>query len=143
MIKILHIYRGYGSDLKNTVVDNQITSLEKIASVEIFSYVIKKGGLEYLRSIKNIRALIKKKQIDVIHAHYSFSGFVAGLAFTGKPVVCSLMGSDVLSSPVERKILSAFKKLLSAFVTTSTASPSNISGAISKSLLKTENVVDA
>ena len=61
MIKILHIYRGYGSDLKNTVVDNQITSLKKIASVEIFSYVIKKGGLEYLRSIKNIRALIKKK----------------------------------------------------------------------------------
>ena len=49
MIKILHIYRGYGSDLKNTVVDNQITSLEKIASVEIFRYAIKKGGLEYLR----------------------------------------------------------------------------------------------
>ena len=111
MIKILHIYRGYGRDLKNTVVDNQITSLKKKASVEIFTYVIKKGGLEYLRSIKNLRVLVKKQQIDVIHTHYSFSGFVAGLAFTGKPIVCSLMGSDVLSSSLERRVLRAFEKL--------------------------------
>tara|TARA_B100001540_G_C15804251_1_gene641319 strand:- start:766 stop:1707 length:942 start_codon:yes stop_codon:yes gene_type:complete len=109
LIKVLHIYRGYGPGHKNTVVDNQIATLNTEASIKIYTHILNKGGLEYLRSIKIVSALVKKKQIDIIHAHYSFSGFVAGLAFTGRPIVCSLMGSDVFSSLIEKKMLKAFK----------------------------------
>jgi len=110
LIKVLHIYRGYGKGLKNTVVDNQIATLKGISGFKIETYVLRKGGIEYLRSIIKVRSFVKKQKIDIIHAHYSFSGFVAGLAFTGRPVICSLMGSDVFAKAIERTITTVFRK---------------------------------
>ncbi len=52
----------------------------------------------YIRGIKKIRRVIKSKNIDVIHAHYVYCGLSALLALTGKPIVLSLMGSDLLGS---------------------------------------------
>ena len=70
----------------------------QVEGVEIFYYDIKrKGFLGYLRNISKVRDATKQYNIDIIHAHYSFCGIMSSLAFTGKPIVTSLMGSDVLS----------------------------------------------
>jgi len=94
-MKILFLYRGYGRDLSNSVIDFQQASLVK-AGVDVDSFAIGTGGIKgYSKSLKELKTLLKQTQYDLIHAHYSFSGFLARLA-TSKPVICSLMGSDVL-----------------------------------------------
>ncbi len=56
-------------------------------------YTVKgKGVSGYLKNLKNIRKISKNH--DIIHAHYGFIGLLVFIAFTGKPVVLSVMGSD-------------------------------------------------
>ncbi len=94
-MKILFLYRGYGRDLSNSVIDFQRASLVQ-AGVEVDSFAIRSGGIKgYAKSLKELKKLLNQTRYDLIHSHYSFSGFLARLA-TRKPVVCSLMGSDVL-----------------------------------------------
>jgi len=94
-VKILFVYRGYSPDLSNSVIDFQRNALQK-AGLEIDAFLIKIGGIKgYLYSLKSLHSLIKNKHYSIIHAHYSFSGYLSAFA-TNKPVVCSLMGSDVL-----------------------------------------------
>lgn len=111
MIKVLHVYRGYGPDLKNPVIDNQISALES-ERIQSLRYILKKGGIEYILNIKKLRKYIKANNIDIVHAHYSFSGFFSSLSFSGKPVVCSLMGSDVLGSNFYHRIINFFNNKL-------------------------------
>lgn len=63
-----------------------------------------KGISGYLLNIGKLRKKIKSKKYDVIHAHYSLSGFVSILA-GAKPVVVSLMGSDVMASNSFSKLI--------------------------------------
>jgi teichuronic acid biosynthesis glycosyltransferase TuaC len=67
--------------------------IEKNISVKFFG-ISGKGIVSYLRTIPKIRKQINEFQPDVVHAHYSLSGFAASLA-GAKPLVVSLMGSDV------------------------------------------------
>lgn len=53
-----------------------------------------KGILGYLSGVRELRQLARDSKIDLIHAHYTLSGWVAVLAFTGTPIVLSLMGTD-------------------------------------------------
>lgn len=94
-MRILFIYRGYGKDLSNSVIDFQRESLLK-RGIEIEKFPIHAGGMGgYIKAIKKLRKYLENRTYDIIHAHYSFSGFVACLS-TRKPVICSLMGSDIL-----------------------------------------------
>ena len=103
-MKILFVYRGYGSDLSNSVIDFQRNALEK-AGLEIDIFPIKTGGINgYLCSLISLHSLIKKSHYDIIHAHYSYSGYIAAMA-TRKHVVCSLMGSDFLQHNILGKLL--------------------------------------
>lgn len=71
-------------------------SLRK-AGVEVIYYdIIGSSIAGYLRNILPVRRYIIDARADLVHAHYSLSGFVAGLSCSGKGVVTSLMGSDVL-----------------------------------------------
>ena len=108
-MKILHVYRGYGEELINTVIDNQIRSLNTDKDI-IYRFILNKGGIKYFTKIYKLKCLIKKNNIDIIHAHYSFSGFMAGLTFSGKPIVCSLMGSDVYGNKYMGKLIAFFIK---------------------------------
>jgi glycosyltransferase involved in cell wall biosynthesis len=93
-LKILFIYRGYGEHLSNSVIDFQLNSLKK-AGIEIETFTITRGSLTgYYESVRQLRRYLQRNSFSAIHAHYSFSGFCAKLA-TSKPVICSLMGSDV------------------------------------------------
>ena len=93
-MRVLFVYRGYGKYLLNSKVELQRKSLIN-DEIKIDNFCLGKGNLSgYFSAIKNIRITLKENDYDLIHAHYSFSGFAARLS-TKKPVICSLMGSDI------------------------------------------------
>lgn len=53
-----------------------------------------KGMLGYLKNAILLRKFLKNNAFDLIHAHYTLSGWTSLLAFPRIPVVLSLMGSD-------------------------------------------------
>jgi glycosyltransferase involved in cell wall biosynthesis len=64
----------------------------------------------YFSSIRKLRKLIKGNNFDIIHAHYSLSAIVAALA-RAKPLIVSLMGSDVKAKSWFKIIIWMFYKL--------------------------------
>lgn len=62
-----------------------------------FFGVDKRGVTGYLKAIFLLRRLLHRRSFDVVHAHYGLCGMVASLA-CARPLVVSLMGSDVLGS---------------------------------------------
>jgi len=80
----------------SVIVRNQGKSL-KNEGLEVDYFMVKSGLAGYLSSIPKIRRTYKKGNYDLAHAHYSLSGFIAALARC-KPLVVSLMGSDVFQS---------------------------------------------
>jgi len=75
---------------------------EKGVEIDYFP-LIGKGFLNYFRNIFTLRKYSRKRRFDLLHAHYSLSGWVAVLAFTGIPVVVSLMGDDAQGTFVSNK----------------------------------------
>ena len=62
----------------------------------IEEYVIYgKGILGYLKNIKTLSRKIRSSNIDIIHAHYTFSAYITLLTFTKIPIIVSFMGTDV------------------------------------------------
>jgi len=114
-VKIIHIYRGIGPESENTVIDNQIRSLENLKDLEQIKCPIPSGGLAgYFKASRVLKDYIKSDKPDLIHAHYSYSGFLATLTTLGKvKVICSLMGSDVFNQkPFFRRLTMIFSKFL-------------------------------
>lgn len=106
-MKILFVYRGYGSDLSNSVIDFQLNTL-KMQEVDIQTFTIRKGRIKgYILESLRLNKMIRVSKVDLIHAHYSFSGFLASLVSSG-PVVCSLMGSDLLMMGGLMQLLTRF-----------------------------------
>jgi teichuronic acid biosynthesis glycosyltransferase TuaC len=67
--------------------------------VEVYYFnILGKGLRGYLSNVLKLREVAYTLSIDLIHAHYSLSGFLSSLSFTKKQVITSLMGSDVLSA---------------------------------------------
>ena len=54
-----------------------------------------KGFKGYLSNIKRLRDTLHSKKYDIIHAHYSLTGWVVLLSGSRTPKVLSLMGTDV------------------------------------------------
>ncbi len=105
-MKVLFISRSKGENV-NPLINNQGASLIK-AGLQIDHFIVTGRGIGgYLKSIFKLRKLKAKNKYDVFHAHYSLSGFVASLAGC-KPLVVSLMGSDVYYSRVMRFIALQF-----------------------------------
>lgn len=90
----------------SVIVKNQGESL-KDEGIEIDYFIVKPGFAGYISSIPRIRTTFKKGKYDLAHAHYSLSGFVAALAGC-KPLVVSLMGSDVFQSWFNRILIRIF-----------------------------------
>ena len=96
-MKILFIFRT-ASNKKAPVpfIASQMQSLQK-QGIAVESFAISgKGIMAYFRAAGKLRAFLRTHPHDIIHAHYALCGLTAVLAFTGKPIVLSLMGSDIL-----------------------------------------------
>jgi len=106
-MKVLFVSSGNAKDGISPIVRNQGQSLEE-QGVEIDFFTIRGKGLwSYLRHIFILRKYLKGNHYDIIHAHYSFCSYVASLS-GARPLIVSLMGSDVISRKYPRIIMSFF-----------------------------------
>ncbi|MEW6135585.1 MAG: glycosyltransferase [Bacteroidota bacterium] len=104
---ILFVSSGNSSLGISPIVGNQVNSL-LLHNCRVNNYLIKgKGILGYLRNVLQLRKHLQTNSYDIIHAHYSFSGFVASLA-GARPLIVSLMGSDVNNSYLSRFLVKVF-----------------------------------
>jgi teichuronic acid biosynthesis glycosyltransferase TuaC len=96
-MKVLFISSGNTKEGISPIVKRQGDSL--IAEgVDLQYFTIKgKGILGYLSNLSDLRQVINEFQPDILHAHYSLSAFLATIT-KAKPIVVSLMGSDVKSA---------------------------------------------
>ena len=102
-MKILHVVCSYPTKdrpFEQPFTKAQIDSLEE-AGIDIKVYDIRgyESIFNYLKAIPNIRKFVQKNKIDLIHSHYSYAALASYLGFTRKPIVLSLMGSDLLGVP--------------------------------------------
>jgi glycosyltransferase involved in cell wall biosynthesis len=107
-VKVLFVSSGNAGHV-NPLIKAQGESIEKEGVVVEYFLIKGKGNLGYLSNIKRLRKQLKESQYDVVHAHYSFSGYVAALA-GANPLVISLMGSDVNSSRLSKYLIHFFSK---------------------------------
>lgn len=109
IMKILFIASGNHGAV-SPVVGNQAEAL-RAEGVEIEWYLLKGKGIKgYLRNVRPLRQYLKTHKYDAIHAHYSLSAFAASLA-GAKPLVVSLMGSDVKAAGWYKFIIRLFARL--------------------------------
>ena len=112
-MKVLFVASGRQGDA-NPIIRNQGESLRR-AGVELEYFVVSgRGWKSYVKSIKPLRAKIRGGGYDVIHAHYSWTAYLASLATIGlkTPMVVSLMGNDILDHwwyPVMARIVARIK----------------------------------
>lgn len=68
-------------------------------NVEVDYFIYKGTGIiNYLKAIYFLRRKVKHNNYDIIHANYSYSGWVTVLTFPRAPIIVSLMGSDTYGS---------------------------------------------
>lgn len=107
-MKVLFISSGNSKNGISPIVKNQGESL-KTKGIEVNYFTIKGKGLKsYFNHIFILKKHLQLNKYDVIHAHYSFSAYVASLA-GAKPLVVSLMGSDLKASKVFKYLIICFK----------------------------------
>ena len=108
-MKVLFICSGNNKSGIGSIVRSQGESLSK-AGVEVEYYaIVGRGILNYLKSVFILKKKIKNDSYCLFHAHYSFSGFAAALAGC-KPLVVSLMGSDVHKNNLFRSLIDLFAR---------------------------------
>ena len=108
-MKVLFVASGNHGKV-SPVVKAQGDSLVK-AGAEVEYFLIKGKGIKgYLGQILPLRSYWKKGHFDVVHAHFSFSSYVASLAHV-KPLVVSLMGSDLKATRWNAKMIRLFSRV--------------------------------
>lgn len=85
----------------------------KSAGVEVDYFPVVGHGLSgYWQSARRLRRRLRDHPVDLIHAHYTLSGWVAVLARSGLPIVLSLMGTDAYGEYIGyRKVVPASRYL--------------------------------
>lgn len=108
-MKVLFVGSANRNGEPNPVVLNQGSSLIR-EGVDLRYFGVKgKGFGGYLRNIISLRKEIANFRPDIVHAHYVLSGVVSSLA-GARPLVVSLMGSDVLGGGMQRIVSGIFAR---------------------------------
>lgn len=111
-MKVLFISSGNQGNISTLVKKQGDTLIDYDSNLSVTYFLVEgKGLLGYLRSIPGIRQKVKQYNPDIIHAHYSFCGIVAVLAFVNRPIITSMMGSDVKLG----KILNFITRIFSTY----------------------------
>lgn len=93
MMKVLFVSSSNKGEI-TSIVKYQGESLVRCGMQVDYFGIKGKGLFGYLSNIGKLDKHIRVSNPDIIHAHYSLSGMVAGLTGTRKPLLVSLMGSD-------------------------------------------------
>lgn len=108
-MNVLFVCREKANAKISLITERQLNSLDGLVNITVFP-IAGKGWTAYIKSIFSIRKFIQSHPTDIIHAHYSFSAYVASIA-SRKATVCSLMGSDIEDSLINRSIIRIFAKM--------------------------------
>ncbi|MBN2350323.1 MAG: glycosyltransferase family 4 protein [Bacteroidales bacterium] len=109
-MKILFISSANARQRISPIIRSQGNSLKlKGEQVEYYG-IAGKGVWAYIKHIRLLRKFIKKQKFNIYHAHYSLSAITASLAGC-KPLVVSLMGSDVMAKSGYRFLIRIFNVL--------------------------------
>jgi teichuronic acid biosynthesis glycosyltransferase TuaC len=98
VLKVLFVSSGNKDIPVNPFIKNQGESLKDNGIDVNYFFVNGKGIFGYLKNVSKLRREITKNGYNIIHAHYTYSGWLALLTFSGIPVILSFMGSDVYGS---------------------------------------------
>ncbi|MFT4048954.1 MAG: glycosyltransferase [Solirubrobacterales bacterium] len=91
-------------------VRDQLEALGRIEGIEPELYVFEGGGIKaYRKAVKPLKAHLKERSYDVVHAHYGLTGWVARKA-GAKPLLVTLHGTDVYDKRAGRVSRSVAKK---------------------------------
>lgn len=122
-MNILHVVCTYPSEQKPFEQPFTKAQVDSLISIGVESHVYNIKGYEstfnYIKAIINIGNYVKKHKIDLIHAHYSYAGLSSFLSNSKKPILLSLMGSDLLGVPDLKgnlTIRGKFDKTLAQFI---------------------------
>lgn len=112
MLKVLFVSSGNSRKIGDEkgvlpITKNQGDSLRN-NGIDVDYFTIKGRGLAgYLKTIPKLREYIREGKFNIIHAHYSLSGIIASLS-TNKPVIVSLMGSDIKAKYFYKYVIKFF-----------------------------------
>ncbi len=108
-MKVLFLSSGNSGKI-SPIASSQIQMLMS-AGIDVDNFlIVGKGFKGYLQNIPKLKTHLKNKKYDVVHAHYSLTAFVASLA-GARPLVVSLMGSDVHNTKLNNLIIKLFNLL--------------------------------
>ena len=108
-MKVLFVGSGNHGEI-SPIIKSQGDSLAS-SGIGVEYFLIKGKGLRgYLGNVKSLRKYLKENSFEVIHAHYSLSAFTASLA-GARPMVVSLMGSDVKATWLYKMVIRAFARV--------------------------------
>jgi glycosyltransferase involved in cell wall biosynthesis len=106
-MKVLFVSRGNAKHGISPIVESQGVSLMREGVQLSYFTIMGKGFFSYFHHIFVLRKYLKSNKFDLVHVHYSLSAYVATLAFA-HPLIVSLMGSDIKSSSLSRRIIKTF-----------------------------------
>ncbi|MFO7722729.1 MAG: glycosyltransferase [Bacteroidales bacterium] len=94
-MKVLFVCGGNNPDFRIApFIVSQAESLRR-QGIKVDFFIIEGKGISgYASQIRPLRRMIRAGGYDLVHAHYTFSGWVARLANHRVPLVVSYMGSD-------------------------------------------------
>lgn len=107
-MNILFVSRAKQNGLPSPVVGAQATSLRNYVNISVF-LLEGKGWKAYWQGIGKLRRYLRENETDLIHAHYAWVGMVTSMA-TKKPLVVSLMGSDIEDFRIGRVLIRLFSR---------------------------------
>jgi len=101
-MKVLYIVNVLADDANphaEPFVKAQIDSARRAGiDISILNIRGNESKLNYLHAIYRLHAILRKKNFDIIHGHYVYSGWIATLQ-KKVPSIVSFMGSDLYGSP--------------------------------------------
>ncbi len=108
-MRVLFIGRAKADTPLNTIVLDQAESI-RAQGVEVEYFSIEKGGLAgYGEAAAQLRQIARSKRYRLFHAHYLYGG-IAAAAAGARPLLVSLMGSELLSSWRDRQLARCFAR---------------------------------
>jgi glycosyltransferase involved in cell wall biosynthesis len=119
-VKVLFVCSGNNDKFKIVpFIKDQGQSLRKYGVDVDYYPIIGKGILGYLKAGLSLRKFLKTNSFDLLHAHYTLSGWAALIGAGKMPVVLSLMGDDAYGTFVgvnKVSLISRYSTVLTWFI---------------------------
>ena len=108
-MRVLFVSSGNQTGKPRDVVNNQGNCPEK-RGLDLDFFCVRGGGLKgYLSALPALRRRLKTDPAEIVHAHYSLSGFLAYFA-GARPLIVSLMGSEAYGGRAVRLMTRIFAR---------------------------------